>query len=242
MSSRARLLGLATLGAMLAAGAWLWSHRTLRLSLRQDHPVVGRLLTPAVRRSVASAEIAGAPALLAKASGETSPRARLLLALGEPANEPVDFGLGADGTETEIARRQEGCVDLPAVATALLRAEDNPLLVLHTREPAELARVASRRGWIGPLASEVLGSAQAINLVVGADANDDWLRITLALEYADGSSAEAALRRLTQANGDPGQLGFIAQPGYERIVRRTSMVVIRLDARAESAARHMPRR
>lgn len=240
MRRKTRVIAVAAL--LLASGAaYLWSRRPVVLALERDNPVIGRLFVANLRQSSIRPEISGSPALLETRGQDTSPRAALLRAVEAATGETVDFGFGA-GSGAEIGAGEPRTIELPPVAAALLRAQDNPLLILHTRQPAELARVAARRGWLGPLAAEVFASAQGISVAIDEDTAVGWLRVTLALEFPDGEAAEQGLRRLSAANGDYGQLGFIAQPGYERIVRKTRLVVIRLDARTESAARQLPRR
>lgn len=240
MRRRTRVIIVAGL-LLSAAGAYLWSHRPVMLALERENPVLGRLFVANLRQSSIRPEISGSPALLETRGAESSPRAALLRAVEAATGETVDFGFGGiDGAE--VGSGEPRTIELPPVAAALLRAQDNPLLILHTRQPGELARVAARRGWLGPLAAEVFASAQGISVALDEDTAVGWLRVTLALEFVDGEAAEQGLRRLSSANGDYGQLGFVAQPGYERIVRRTRLVVIRLDARSESAARQLPRR
>lgn len=235
MNQRGRLLAVAAVLVAIVA-ATLWSRRGLTLALARDHVVVGRLLVPAARGSAAPAELAGAAAILDEPGRQAETRAALRRALAETRGESVDFGFGPGDAAPEIDGAAPGAVDLPSTATALLRAQRNPLFVLHSRQPAALARMAARRGWIGPLAAEVFASARSISVAADEDREAGWLHVTLALEFADGDGAGRALDRLTAANGDYGQLGFIAQPGYERVVRQTCLVVIRLDARTEQAA------
>lgn len=240
VSTRRRIVLLGVVTA-LAAGLALWASRDVELALSRGHPVIGRLLIPAARASAVGTEIAGAASLLDLPDRAGRTRSDLQSAFTRSANgkgETLDFGLGVDD-EPEFAPRTQARVPLPATASALLRAQDNPLLILHTGEPARLAKVGARRGWLGPLAADVFASAQAISLAVSEDTEGGWMHVTLALEFADGESAEVALRRLTAAEGDFGQLGFVAQPGYERVVRRTRLVVIRLDARVDSVARQL---
>lgn len=233
---RPLLIGLAV--TALATGFLLWTRRPEELSLSRDHAVIGRLVAPAARASAVGIEIAGAASLLDQPDRAGRMRSDLRAAFAE-AGDTMDFGFGVEDGSPEVAPRTQSRVPLPDTATALLRAQETPLLIIHTREPERLAKVGARRGWLGPLAAEVFASAQSISVAVSEDAERGWLRITLALEFAKGEQAEAALRRLTAAEGDFGQLGFVAQPGYERVVRRTRLVVIRLDARIDAAARQL---
>lgn len=238
MNLRRRMLWLA-LALLAGIGALLWSWRGTSLRLGREHAVVGRLLVGATRGSAASAEIAGAAGLLDDPARQASTRAGLAAALAKATGETLDFGFGLGEPSVEVGPETDRRLPLAAHAAALLRAQDNPLLLVHTTQPAQLAKVAARRGWIGPLAAEVFASARSISVAVSEDAEGGRLRVTLALEFAEGAAAEKALARLTAANGDYGQLGFVAQPGYERIVRRTHLVVIRLDAPTALAAGHL---
>jgi len=223
----------------IIVGAALWSRRGLTLALAREHAVVGRVLAASLRESAAPLELAGAVSILDEPGRQPATRAALQEAVAKGRDEPVDFGFGEGDAASEIRAGGEGSVELPAVATALLRAQKNPLLIVHTRQTERLARIASRRGWLGPLAAEVFASARSISAALDEDREAGWLRITLALEFTSGEAAEQALARLSSANGDYGQLGFVAQPGYERIVRQTRLVVIRLDTRTETAARQL---
>jgi len=230
-----------TVAAILAAvvGAILWSRRGLALALNRDHAIVGRVLVPAARGAAAPVEIAGAVAILDEPGRQSETRSAINRAVSGARGESVDFGFGPGDTAPEVNETTQGATDLPAVATSLLRAQKNPLFILHTRDPGSLARIAARRGWLGPLAAEVFTSARTISVAGDEDKEGGWFHLTIALEFGDGASAERALARLTSANGDYGQLGFVAQPGYERVVRQTRLVVIRLDARTEKVARAM---
>ena len=239
MNLRRRMLWVA--GSLVAVvGIALWSLRGTDLALEREHPVIGRLVLPATRASAAGEEIAGAAALLDELRRIPETRDTLTRAYAAAKGETLDFGLGPEDPAPEVAPKTDRRVTLPSVASALLRARDNTLLVLHTRSPAAFAAAGRRRGWLGPLSADIFASARSISLAVSEDTG--WFRITVALEFADGASAEAALGRMTAANGDYGQLGFVAQPGYERIARQTQLVVIRLDTPVAVAGRHLRRR
>lgn len=220
--------------------AAFWALRGIELSLEREHPVIGRLMLSAARASSAGTEIATAVAILDEPSRVSATRERLYHAFAAANGEALDFGLGPSDPSPEIDPRTERTVSLPSAASALFRARDNTLLIVHTRNPATFASSGRRRSWLGPLAADVFASAQSLSLAVSEDAG--WFRITLALEFADGAAAEKALGRLTSASGDYGKLGFVAQPGYERIARQTRLVVIRLDAPVPVVASHLRRR
>lgn len=236
MNLRRRMLVVAAILATVA-GAVLWSRRGLTLALSRDHPVLGRVLVPAARSSAAPIELSGAVTMLDEPGRQAETRALLNRAVAESRKAYVDFGFGTGDPMPEIGLQVEGSTELPPIATSLLQAQKNPIFILHTRQPAALARIAARRGWLGPLAADIFSAARSISVVADEDKEGGWLRFTLALEFEDGAGAERALAQLTSADGDYGKLGFVAQPGYERVVRQTRLVVIRLDARTDQAAR-----
>lgn len=232
---RRRLTLLAALSAVGLGLAWMfWQEATL-LALDRPHPVVIRAFPDRIATS------ATGPGLLAACGWMDAParagatRATLGL-LAQPGRASIDLGFGPGDPAPELtAAGATGTVALPAHASALLGTADQPLLLLHAFQPGAFADTARRRGWLGPLAAEIAASARSVSALVTESATPPTLHVTLAMEFADGAAAESALRRLTDAQGDFGQLGFAAQPGYERIVRRTRLVVIRLDVDAALA-------
>ncbi len=226
----------------LTAAMIFWFRRGTDLSLERNHSTVGRVFIPAAQKSAAGLKITGAPALIDEISRVSSTRDRLVAAFKSTQSPTIDFGFGPGDESVEVAPATESRIGLPAIADTLLKAQDNPLLIVHIREPARLAQVAARRSWIGPLAGDVFASAQSISIAVDEDTEAGRLHVTFALEFPDSDAAEAALKRLTSAQGDYAQLGFIARPGYERVVRRTRLVVIRIDVQSNEAAEYLPPR
>jgi hypothetical protein len=241
MNLRRRAFWLAA-SLLLTAIVVFWFNRGTSLSLERNHGTMGRVFVSATRQSSAGLKIAGAPALIDEISRVGLTRDRLLTAFKSTQGPTVDFGFGPGDESAEVAPTTESRIRLPAIANTLLKAQDNPLLIVYIGEPARLAQVAARRNWIGPLAGDVFASARSISVAVDEDTVSARLRVTFALEFANGDAAEAALKRLTSAQGDYSQLGFIAQPGYERVVRRTQLVVIRIDVQSNEAAEHLPPR
>lgn len=241
MNLRRRVFWLAG-SLVLTASIVFWFKRGTSLSLERNHGTMGRVFVTATRQSPAGLKIAGAPALIDEISRVGSTRDRLVTAYKSTQSPTIDFGFGPGEEGVEVAPATQSRIGLPAIADTLLKAQDNPLLILHIREPARLAQVAARRSWVGPLAGDVFASARSISVAVDEDTVSARLRVTFALEFPDGDAAEAALKRLTSAQGDYSQLGFIAQPGYERVVRRTQLVVIRIDVQSNEAAEHLPPR
>ena len=228
MTRRRLALSLAV-SALLGLAAWSLWKRPLPLALERGHPVMARAFPSAIAASHAGPGILAAAGWLDEPSRRLATRARLgeLAASGA---ERLDLGFGpSDGAPELPGTAGIGEVILPPEAAALARTTDGLLLLLHAPRPGDFALPARQRGWIGPRVEEVAATASSITVAVAETGTPPTLRVTLALAYPDGAAAEKALRRLTEAQGDIGQLGFVAQPGYERIVRRTRLVVIRLD-------------
>ena len=209
---------------------WLLTH-SATLGLARPHPLMVRSFPGSIAQSTCGPGLLSALSWLDEPQRREATR-RTLLSLAE-TNPPLavaDLGLGPGDTQPEIPGTSGTAgVALPSAATTLLESTDGLLLLVHAPRPADLTVSARRRGWIGPLLEEVARDAVAATAAVSETQGMPVLRVTLALEYADGETAEKALRRLTDAKGDASQLGLAAQPGYERIVRRTHLVVIRLD-------------
>lgn len=233
---RRRLILLSALSAVTLGLGWTLWQRSVTLRLGHPHPVVVRAFPDRIARSVTGPGLLAACGWLDDSTRAAATRAALAKLASPGQDGPADLGFGPDDASPELpGTASPGAVTLPLQASALLGSADQPLLLLHAFEPRVFAETSRRRGWLGPLAAEIAGSANAVTALVTESAAPALLQVTLALEFADGQSAERALRRLTDAQGDFGQLGFAAQPGYERIVRRTKLVVIRLDVDAALA-------
>jgi len=233
---RRRLILLSALAAVTLGLGWTLWQRSVTLRLQHPHPVVVRAFPDRIARSVTGPGLLAACGWLDDSTRAAATRAALAKLASPGQDGPVDLGFGPDDASPELpGSASPGSVTLPLQASALLGSAAEPLLLLHAFEPGVFAETSRRRGWLGPLAAEIAGSANAVTALVTESASPAVLKVTLALEFADGESAERALRRLTDAQGDFGQLGFAAQPGYERIVRRTRLVVIRLDVDANLA-------
>jgi len=233
---RRRLILMSALAAVALGLGWTLWGRSVTLGLRQPHPVVVRAFPDRLARSLTGPGLLAACGWLDDATRATATRASLARLAAPGQDGPVDLGFGPGDASPELpGTASPGSVTLPLQASALLGSADQPLLLLHAFEPRVFAETSRRRGWLGPLAAEVAASANAVTVLATESVSPPLLQVTLALEFADGTSAERALKRLTDAQGDFGQLGFAAQPGYERIVRRTRLVVIRLDVDANLA-------
>lgn len=233
---RRRLILLAALLATALAVGWTFWQSAAVLALARPHPVAVRAFPERIAASVAGPGVLAACGWMDDAGRAAATRATLS-GLGENgAPGPVDLGFGPGDPAPELpGAASPGTVELPLHASALLGTADQPLLLLHAFQPAVFAETARRRGWLGPLAAEIAASAISVTALVTEGSAPPLLQVTLAMEFPDGAAAERALRRLTEAQGDFGQLGFAAQPGYERVVRRTKLVVVRLDVDARLA-------
>ena len=233
---RRRIVFLAALLATALGVGWTLRQTTATLELARPHPVVVRAFPGRIAASASGPGLLAACGWMDEPARWTATRATLLGLAATPGDEPIDLGFGPGDASPELpGSSRPGEVELPLHASALLGTADRPFLLVHAFDPAAFAETARRRGWLGPLAAEIAGSARSVSALAAETSAPPVLRITLAMEFADGEAAEAALRRLTDAQGDFGQLGFAAQPGYERIVRRTKLVVVRLDVDASLA-------
>lgn len=233
---RRRLILLSALALIGLGLAWSLWQDSVTLALARPHPVAIRAFPDRIAASVTGPGLLAACGWMDEPERAAATRAALAKLAQAATAGPLDLGLGPGDPSPELpGDAAPGSVILPLHASALLGTADQPLLMVHAFQPAVFAETARRRGWLGPLAAEIARSARSASILVTESASPPVLRATLALEFADGAEAERALRRLTDAQGDFGQLGFAAQPGYERIVRRTKLVVIRLDVDAALA-------
>lgn len=230
--NRRRLALYLGVSGLLGLGAWSLWQRPLPLDLQRAHPVMARAYPAAIAQSRSGPGLLTALGWLDDAARRAATRERLA-ELAASGQERLDLGFGPGDAGPELPGTSgEGAVTLPPEAAALAATTDGLLLLLHVPKPSDFALPARQRGWIGPTVEAVAGNAESVSVAVAETGTPPTLRVTLAFAYPDGAAAEAALRRLTEAQGDFGQLGFVAQPGYERIVRRTRLVVIRLDVDA----------
>lgn len=233
---RRRLILFSALTALGLALGWSLWQREVTLALERTHPVVIRAFPARIETSVSGRGVLAACGWLDEPTRASTTRALLATLSSKGGEGPLDLGFGLGDTSPELpGESAAGKVTLPLTAATLLSTASNPLLLLHASSVGDFAETARRRGWLGPLVAEVAGSARSLSVLATESAAPATLQVTLALEFNDGESAERALKRLTDAQGDFGQLGFAAQPGYERIVRRTKLVVIRLDVDAALA-------
>lgn len=242
--TRRRVSLLLAFSLLIVGAFWIYGQQALALKLERIHPVMVRAFPSAIAKSETGPGLL--VALSALDAPERRPATRATLAdffKGEPPVETLDLGFGPQDTAPEWATSVTGrTVALPREAAALAATTEHLLLLLHVTRPSDFALPARQRGWIGPRLEEVALTASHLTVTVAESGVPARLRVTLALAYPEGADAERALRRLTEVQGDVGQLGFAAQPGYERIVRQTRLVVIRLDVEAALARTKLPKR
>ena len=242
--TRRRISLLAAFTLLVGGALWIYGGGALLLNLDQAHPVMVRAFPKALAKSETGPGLLVALSTLDEPERRKATRATLADYFSQQVlAETLDLGFGPKDTAPEFTSSSSGqTVALPKEAAALAATTENLLLLLHVTRPGDFALPARQRGWIGPRLEEVALTASHLTVAVAESGVPARLRVTLALAYPDGADAERALRRLTEVQGDVGQLGFAAQPGYERIVRQTRLVVIRLDVEAALARSKLPAR
>jgi len=136
----------------------------------------------------------------------------------------------------------EGGKSLPGLARAQLAALSHGYLVVHTAEVGALLETAGRRRWLGRALVETGASAESATITVGESDDGAFLVATVAFAYRTGDEAEAALKRLTERQGDFEALGFAARPGADRLTRQTKLLVIRFDIETDLVLQALGRR
>jgi hypothetical protein len=128
-----------------------------------------------------------------------------------------------------LSRPPDGGKTLPGLARAQLAALPHGYLVVHTAEVGPLLETAARRRWLGRAIVDAGAQAETATIAVGESDDGAFLVATVAYAYRTGDEAEAALKRLTERQGDFEALGFAARPGTDRITRQTKLLVVRFD-------------
>ena len=230
------LAGLALLGGL----AWRWARPAdLRLDLDPRSREVALILgEEAAGRRTSGAVLAGLAEL-----AEPAHRGELRARLKEPGKTAaVGF---APGRPPEYRSPAEGPADrgriLPGTARLQLRGVPHGYLVAHAAPVAPFLETAARRRWLAPALLEAGREAESLGLAVGEGDDGAFLVATLAFAYPTGEQAEAALRRLTEKQGDYLALGFAARPGADRITRQTKLLVIRFDVETDLVLRALGR-
>ena len=131
---------------------------------------------------------------------------------------------------------------LPGLARAQLAALPHGYLVVHTGEVGPMLETAGRRRWLGRALVEAGKSAESATIAVGESEDGSFLVATVAFAYRTGDEAEAALKQLTERQGDFEALGFAARPGADRLTRQTKLLVVRFDIETDLVLQALGRR
>ncbi len=131
---------------------------------------------------------------------------------------------------------------LPGLARAQLAALPHGYLVVHTAEVGPLLETAGRRRWLGRALVEAGRTAESATIAVGENDAGSFLVATVAFAYRTGDEAEAALKQLTERQGDFEALGFAARPGADRLTRQTKLLVVRFDIETDLVLQALGRR
>lgn len=143
---------------------------------------------------------------------------------------------------TTVAEISDGGKVIPGLARVQLRGVPHGYLLVHAAPAQGLLETAARRRWLGRALVEAGAQAETATVAVGESDDGAFLVATIAFAYRTGDEAEAALRRLTEKQGDYEALGFAARPGTDRITRRTKLLVVRLDIETDLVMQALRRR
>jgi GNAT superfamily N-acetyltransferase len=225
--------------------AWLWlDPAALRLRIDPRCREVA-LIIPAetIGRRTAAAVLQALPELagpeqrdglrtqLARASVSSAQRATVGFIPGQLAELSLDTPEISDGGKV-----------IPGLARVQLRGVPHGYLLVHADPASGLLEAAARRRWLGRALIEAGAQAETATIAVGESDDGAFLVATIAFAYRTGEEAEAALKRLTEKQGDYEALGFAARPGTDRITRRTKLLVIRLDIETDLVLQGLRRR
>ena len=141
-----------------------------------------------------------------------------------------------------LSHPPEGGKTLPGLARAQLAALPHGYLVVHTDEVGPMLETAGRRRWLGRALVEAGKSAESTTIAVGESDDGSFLVATVAFAYRTGDEAEAALKQLTERQGDFEALGFAARPGADRLTRQTKLLVVRFDIETDLVLQALGRR
>ncbi len=141
-----------------------------------------------------------------------------------------------------LSHPPEGGKTLPGLARAQLAALPHGYLIVHTGEVGPMLETAGRRRWLGRALVEAGKSAESATIAVGESDDGAFLVATVAFAYRTGDEAEAALKQLTERQGDFEALGFAARPGADRLTRQTKLLVVRFDIETDLVLQALGRR
>jgi hypothetical protein len=231
MPRRAALLFLAVI--MTACGlGWHWLRPAdLRLSVDPRSREVALIFPDEAADRRCADGVVRALAELTEPSRREALRTRVTeLRTKRPERIEVGFmPAGAAEARLPLSSPPAGGKTLPGLARAQLAALPHGYLIVHASEVRPLLETAGRRRWLGRAIVEAGAQAETATIAVGESDDGDFLVATVAFGYRTGDEAEAALKRLTERQGDFEALGFAARPGAERITRQTKLLVVRFD-------------
>jgi hypothetical protein len=127
-----------------------------------------------------------------------------------------------------LSQPPESGKTLPGLARAQLAALPHGYLVVHSTEVGALLETGQ--------------TAESATIAVGESDDGSFLVATVAFAYRTGDEAEAALKQLTERQGDFDALGFAARPGADRLTRQTKLLVVRFDIETDLVMQALGRR
>ena len=231
--------------AMASGLAWLWldpaalrlrvDPRSREVALIVPAETIGRRTAVVVLRSLPELALPEQRAALRAQLANPSVNSVQRVTVGFIPGQPAEFGL-------ETPEISEGGKVIPGLARVQLRGVPHGYLLVHADPASGLLEAAARRRWLGRALIEAGAQAETATIAVGESEDGAWLVATIAFAYRTGEEAEAALKRLTDKQGDTEALGFAARPGTDRITRRTKLLVVRLDIETELVLQALSRR
>lgn len=236
------LLAVMSVGGLLA---WRWLRPgDLRLSVDPRSREVAVIdAREAADRRCADGVLRALAELTDPTSRETLRTRIIELRAAKPERIEVGFiPAGPAEVRLPLSHPPEGGKTLPGLARAQLAALPHGYLVVHTGEVGPMLETAGRRRWLGRALVEAGKSAESATIAVGESDDSSFLVATVAFAYRTGDEAEAALKQLTERQGDFEALGFAARPGADRLTRQTKLLVIRFDIETDLVLQALSRR
>lgn len=236
------LLAVVSVGGLLV---WRWLNPgDLRLSVDPRSREVAVIYPPEAADRRCAEGVQRALAELTEPARREGLRDRIAeLRITLPERIEVGFvPAGAAEARLPLSHPPEGGKTLPGLARAQLAALPHGYLVVHSAEVGPLLETAGRRRWLGRALIASGASAESATIAVGESEDGSFLVATVAFAYRTGEEAEAALRQLTERQGDFDALGFAARPGADRLTRQTKLLVVRFDIETDLVLQALGRR
>jgi GNAT superfamily N-acetyltransferase len=231
--------------AMASGLAWLWldpadlrlriDPRSREVALIVPAETIGRRTAVVVLQSLPELALPEQRAALRAQLANPSVNSARRVTVGFIPGQPAELGL-------DTPEIPEGGKTIPGLARVQLRGVPHGYLLVHADPASGLLEAAARRRWLGRALIEAGAQAETATIAGGESEDGAFLVATIAFAYRTGEEAEAALKRLTDKQGDYEALGFAARPGTERITRRTKLLVVRLDIETELVLQALSRR